>query len=67
MSSADEQLRLYSASAVWALVYDNQKATAAVKALVLAGQMSLTPTQPGAADEHAVLQAAKLVFAHGSN
>lgn len=43
LSSEDAELRLNAASALWALVYDNQKAKAAVKKLASQGVITLAP------------------------
>jgi hypothetical protein len=44
LSSVDAELRLNAASAVWALVYDSQKAKAAVKKLASQGVITLAPS-----------------------
>ncbi len=44
LSSDDAELRLNAASAVWALVYDSQKAKAAVKKLASQGVIALAPS-----------------------
>ena len=71
LAQGDDQLRLNAASAIWALVYDNQKAKAAVKTLIGRGDICLDVPSPyhtsaattvvGAA-HHAVMQARQILF-----
>jgi hypothetical protein len=71
LAQGDDHLRLHAASAIWALVYDNQKAKAAVKAQIGRGDICLdfpsdcltsSATTVVRAARHAVLQARQILF-----
>ena len=71
LESPDDTIRLYAISTIWALIYDNQKAKAAVKALIAAGEIKIdafsdnpeTFAAPLADDsaEHAMRQVVRLL------